>query len=448
MKELVRKDLKYNWHPYTQMKDCRRYPPLVVSRAKGVKIYGSGRKWYYDTVSSWWCNVHGHNHPFIKRAVKRQLDRFEHVLFAGFTHEPAVKLAEKLVKITPPGLDRVFYSDDGSTAVEVALKMSYQYWRNTGKPGKKRFVSLENGYHGDTIGAMNVSGVGLFSEVFSGLFFPSYKVPSPYCYRCPAGRNRRSCSVECIMPLEKLLKRKHGEIAALVMEPLVQAAGGMIIYPAEYLEKAAGLAKRYGVHLILDEVATGFGRTGRMFACDHVKGVRPDFMCLSKGITSGYLPMGVTMATSKVYNAFYAEYGKKKTFYHGHTQTANAVAASAALAVLELFDREDTLRNVRELEPLLAEGLARISELDIAGNVRSIGLIGAVELVKDRRTKKPFSFGDRAGFRIYNEGLKKNLILRPLGDVIYLFLPLCIRKRELEDILDRTYRVIKTAGVR
>jgi adenosylmethionine---8-amino-7-oxononanoate aminotransferase len=442
MKSLIEKDLKYVWHPYTQMKDCAGCPPIVIRKAEGMKLYDDRGKMYYDTISSWWCNVHGHNHPKIKKAIKKQLDSLEHVLFAGFTHEPAVLLAEKLVSLAPEGLARVFYSDNGSTAVEVALKMSLQYWRNTGRPEKKRFVYLENGYHGDTIGAMSVSGVKLYKEIFSDLFFPSYEIPSPYCYRCPAGRSAGECSMDCVLPLEKLLEERNGEIAAVILEPMVQAAGGMIVYPKEYLIKISESARKYGVHLIFDEVATGFGRTGKMFACEHA-GVSPDFMCLSKGITSGYLPLGATLMTNGIYEAFYDDYEKKKTFYHGHTQTANPLAASAALASLELFREENTLENVARLSPVLFSGLRGMAGLSCVGDVRHIGMIGALELVRDRKSKESFRFEERVGWKVYMEGLKRGLILRPLGDIIYLFLPLNIKEGELDYILSRLKKVIE-----
>jgi len=442
MKGWVEKDLRYVWHPYTQMKDCREFPPILIERAKGAKLYDSKGRFYYDTISSWWCNVHGHNHPRIKLAIKKQIDRLEHVLFAGFTHKPAVQLAEKLIRISPPNLAKVFFSDDGSTAVETALKMSFQYWQNTGKKTKTKFVSLDYGYHGDTIGAMSVSGVDLFNEVFKPLFFPSFKVPSPYCYRCPAGKNRRSCMLECIEPLEALIANRRREIAAIILEPLVMAAGGMIVYPLEYLVKAAQIAKKHGVHLVLDEIATGFGRTGRMFACQHAD-IQPDFMCLSKGITSGYLPLGATLTTDRIYKAFYADYKKRKTFYHGHTYTANPLSCSAALAGLEIFEKEKTLKKLATLIPVFHAGMDKFKKLPAVGDVRYIGMIGAVELVKDKKTKKPFSFNERIGLKVYKEGLKRNLILRPLGSIIYLYPPLSIKDRELRYILQQTLEIIR-----
>ncbi|MDO8602258.1 MAG: adenosylmethionine--8-amino-7-oxononanoate transaminase [Candidatus Omnitrophota bacterium] len=444
MNKWICKDLKFNWHPYTQMKDCENLPPVLIERAKGVKLYGSRGRFYYDTISSWWCNVHGHNHPKIKRAVKKQLDSMEHILFAGFTHKPAILLAEKLISIAPKGLTRVFFSDNGSTSVEVALKMSFQYWRITGKTNKTRFIALDHGYHGDTIGAMSVSGESLFNEAFSPMLFPSFKVPSPYCYRCPMGKDRSTCEINCVNPLEKLLKEKSKDCSAIIIEPLVLAAGGMIAYPVEYLSKVADLAGRYNVHLILDEVATGFGRTGKMFACQHLPEINPDFLCLSKGITGGYLPMGATLTTKGIYQAFYADYGKKKTFYHGHTYTANPVACSAALASINIFDEEKTLDKVKKIIPLFQGGLQRFKGLPLVGDTRGIGLIGAMELVKDKRTRKAFDFKDRIGLQVYIKGLKKNIILRPLGGVIYLFLPLCIKTDELEDVMDRAYSVIKS----
>lgn len=431
----IQKDLQYNWHPYTQMKDCQKFPPILIERAKGVKLYDAKGNFYYDTISSWWCNVHGHNHPIIKAAIKKQLDQLEHVLFAGFTHKPAITLAKKLVSITPKNLTKVFFSDNGSTSVEIGLKMSFQYWQNSGQKKKTRFVALDAGYHGDTIGTMSVSGVDLFNQQFSPLFYPNYKIPTPYCYRCPQDKQRETCHIECIEPLEKLLKNKAQEIAAMVLEPLLCAAGGMIIYPKEYLTKVGDLAQHFKVHLILDEVATGFGRTGKMFAVEHVK-VQPDFMCLSKGITGGYLPLGVTLTTDKIYQQFYADYKEKKTFYHGHTYTANPLSCAAAIASLEVFEKEKTLERIQGLIPFFHSRLEEFRELPFVGDIRSIGLVGALELVKDKKTKEPFSFTERIGLRIYQEGLQRNLILRPLGNITYLFLPLCTTKKELTYILD------------
>ncbi len=437
----IKKDLRYNWHPYTQMKDCGNDPPILIDKARGIKLYDTKGNFYYDTISSWWCNVHGHNHPKIKEAIKKQLNSLEHVLFAGFTHKPAIQLAEKLIQITPESLTKVFFSDNGSTAVETALKMSFQYWHNTGRKEKTKFVSLDYAYHGDTIGAMAVSGVSLFNQIFKPLLFSSFKVPSPYCYRCPVNKERVSCAIDCIKLLETLLKNKNREICAVILEPLVMAAGGMIIYPKEYLKKAADLTKRYEVHLILDEVATGFGRTGRMFACEHVL-IKPDFLCLSKGITAGYLPLAATLTTENIYRAFYANYRKKRTFYHGHTYTANPLACSAAIASLKVFKEENTLLKMRELIPVLREGLEKMRELSYVGDVRSIGMIGAIELVKDRETRAPFKFKERISFKIYAKGLKENIILRPLGDIIYLFLPLSMKKKDLLSVLERCHKII------
>ncbi|MFH1798686.1 MAG: adenosylmethionine--8-amino-7-oxononanoate transaminase [Candidatus Omnitrophota bacterium] len=430
---LIQKDLKYIWHPYTQMKDCEFSPPIPIAKAEGIKLYDYDGKFYYDTISSWWCNVHGHNHPVIKAAIKEQLDRFEHVLFAGFTHKPAIDLAEKLVSITPKNLTKVFYSDNGSTAVEAAMKMSFQYWQNTGVLNKTAFLSLDRAYHGDTIGAMSVSGVDLFNKTFSPLFFKSYKTPSPHCYRCPEGKEKNKCSLECLDRCEVILKENAKNIAAIIIEPLLMGAGGMIVYPAEYLKGISELARKYGTHLIVDEVATGFGRTGKMFACEHAD-IDPDFMCLSKGITSGYLPLGATLTSEEIFNAFCEDYEKLKTFYHGHTFTANPLAASAAIASIGLFEQEKSLKRVSAINERIKSFLREISDLPIVGDVRDIGVVGAVELVKNKKTKEPFGLEERMGYKIYQKGLKNNLILRPLGNVIYFFLPLCVSDNELREI--------------
>lgn len=440
---LLAKDKKYVWHPYTQAQDAEKFPPLLIKRAKGIKLYDASGKFYYDTISSWWCNVHGHNHPIIKNAIKKQLGELDHVLFAGVTHEPAIRLAEEIIALAPKSLTKVFFSDNGSTAVEVALKMSFQYWKNTGCVKKEKFIALDAGYHGDTVGTMSVSGVDLFTESFAPLFFSSFKVPSPYCYRCPMNKERKSCHIDCLSPLEKLLKDKSDEIAGIILEPFVLGAGGMIIYPKEYLSGVGKLAKKFNVHLIVDEVATGFGRTGKMFASEYA-GIKPDLMCVSKGITAGYLPLAATLATEKIARAFYAPYIENKTFYHGHTYTANPIACAAGLGSLEVFKKEKTLEHVKKIIPEFHRLLNNFRDLPLVGDIRAIGLIGALELVKDKKTKESFKFKERIGFKVYNMGLKKNLLLRPLGGIIYLFLPLCIKKDELEDIMHRAYNVIKS----
>lgn len=443
MNSWIKKDLKYIWHPYTQMKDSQKHPSLLIERARGVKLYDEKGNFYYDTIASWWCNVHGHCHPKIKAAVRKQLNCLDHVLFAGITHRPAILLAEKLVSLTPKNLTKVFFSDNGSTAVETALKMSFQYWHNLGRKNKQKFISLDYAYHGDTIGAMSVGGVSLFNEAYKPLFFAAVNAPSPYCYRCPFNQEKNNCDFECAAALENILKEKGEEIAAIILEPLVLAAGGMIVYPPQYLSAAGKLAQKYDVHLILDEVATGFGRTGKMFACQYTE-VKPDFMCLSKGLTSGVLPLAATLTTEEIYRAFYDDYEKKKTFYHGHTFTANPIACSAALESLEIFEKEGTLDRVEKLIPAFYRYLDGFREFSFAGDIRHLGLIGAIELVKDKKTKQPFLFEERIGQKIYERGLKQGLLLRPLGNIVYLFLPLCISGHDLEVILNKTRKVFES----
>lgn len=434
MNNCLAKNLLYNWHPYTQMAALADNPPLLIERAEGIKLYDAGGRWYYDTISSWWCNVHGHGHPRIREAMNRQMRRLDHVLFGAITHPGAIELSERLVGIAPDGLKRVFYSDNGSTAVEVALKMSVQYWCNTGHSEKKSFVCLERGYHGDTAGCMSVSGIDLFRAPFEPLLFDVRRVPAPYCYRCPIGKDRAQCGTECVDALEQTLHEHSGQLAAVIMEPLLMAAGGMIIYPAEYLRRAAMLAQKYNVHLILDEVATGFGRTGTMFACEQAD-VSPDFMCVSKGITSGTLPFAATLTTGEVYDAFLGTPGGGKTFYHGHTYTANPLGCAAALASMDLFEENNLLEHVVETASELRAAMEKFRDHKHVGDVRCLGMVAALEMVKDKTTKEP---QDTAFMEaIYRKGLEQNIILRPLGNVAYLFLPLCTTREELTDIVGR-----------
>ncbi|MFP4175863.1 MAG: adenosylmethionine--8-amino-7-oxononanoate transaminase, partial [Candidatus Brocadiia bacterium] len=437
MNEWLNKDLKYNWHPYTQMSRLEDDPPLFIEKADGIKLYDDDGNWYYDTIASWWCNVHGHGHPRIRNAVQEQMERLDHVLFAAVAHRPASELAERLVSITPEKLRRVFYSDDGSTAVEVALKMSVKYWRNQGREAKRSFVCLRPGYHGDTVGGMSVSGVTLFRQSFAPLLFDSTSVPGPYCYRCPLGLDRDSCDLACLQAMEESVRENADRTAGIILEPLLMAAGGMIVYPEEYLQGVARIAQRYGLHLIVDEVATGFGRTGQMFACDRA-GVNPDFMCLSKGITGGTMPLAATLTTRDVYEAFLGEPGGDRTFYHGHTYTANPVGCAAALSSLELIGQNDLLSHVRNLSPVLHDGMQQLRTLPRVGDCRHIGFMAALELVKDDDSRDPYPSWHPLLRKIYQNGLRHNIMLRPLGNIIYLFPPLCTNRRQLEDILHRT----------
>jgi adenosylmethionine-8-amino-7-oxononanoate aminotransferase len=435
-KDWLRKDLRHNWHPYTQMSTLVVEPPLLIDRAEGLFLFDAEGNRYYDAISSWWCVVHGHGHPRIREAVTRQMERLDHVLFAGITHTPAVRLASRLAAIAPEGLSRVFFSDNGSTAVEVALKMSLQCWRNLGREERTGFVCLDRGYHGDTTGCMSVSGVEAFLRAFRPILFPSRRVPAPYCYRCPEGKTYPECGVSCVDALGAALREGGETVAAVILEPLLLAAGGMIVYPPEYLARAAALARAHGVHLILDEVATGFGRTGTMFACQQA-GVSPDFLCLSKGLTGGTMPLAATITTAEVYNSFLGDPDGGKTFYHGHTYTANPVGCAAALASLDLLEEEEVVDRVARLAPRLAEGARALAELPLVGDVRGIGMVAALELVRDKGTKEALPGTAPVFHEIRREGLRRGLFLRPLGNVVYLFLPEAVTREDLDDILDR-----------
>ncbi|MFZ5764365.1 MAG: adenosylmethionine--8-amino-7-oxononanoate transaminase [Thermodesulfobacteriota bacterium] len=442
---LQERDRACLWHPYTQMHDYADRDLLLIDRAAGLFLYDDRGRPYYDTISSWWCILHGHNHPTISGRIRRQLEKLDHVLLAGTSHEPAIELAEELIRLTPADLTRVFYSDNGSTACEVALKMSLQYWRHCGRPERNRFVALERGYHGDTIGTMSLGGVPDFHQEFAAILFDSFTIPSPFCYRCPMAEEAASCRLPCLDPLEELLEKRGQSIAAMIIEPLIQAAGGMRIYPARYLNRVRELTARHGVHLILDEVATGFGRTGRMFALEHA-GIVPDFLCLSKGLTGGTLPMAATLATEAIYSAFYGPYAANRTFFHGHTFTGNPLAAAAALGSLQVFAEERPLEQTAATIPHLHEKMARFHELPWVGDVRSLGMISAIELVRDKKSKEPFTFAERIGWPIYLKGLEEGLILRPLGNIIYLWLPLCVTCADIDDITARMWRVLADEG--
>lgn len=404
------------WHPYTQMKTLEENPPIEITRAQGLKLYDTAGNFYYDTISSWWCNLLGHNHPKVTAAINQQLKNFDHIIFGGFTHKPAQDLAKTLVKITPNGLEKVFFSDNGSTAVEVALKMSFQYWQYQNQPQKQEFISLENGYHGDTIGAMSLSGVDLFNQTFSPLMFKSHKLPCP---------NSPDAEEKSLATLKTLLQKSENKIAALIIEPLLMGAGGMIIYSPNYLKEVRELTKKHNVHLIADEIAVGFGRTGKLFACEHAE-ITPDYLCLSKALTNGTLPLAVTLTTQEIFNAFYADPSEQKTFYHGHTFTANAIACAAANATLEAIETEQIMEKLPTKITKFKSQLKDLSANTDIQNLRSIGMIAAFETRKGQ----------------FQEGLAHNLILRPLGNTTYLYLPLSTTKEELDDIFDRLKKTL------
>ena len=425
--EMMKRDLEVIWHPCTQMKDHETLPLIPIKSGKGVYLYDFEGNSYIDAVSSWWVNLFGHANESINTKIKAQLDTLEHVLLAGFTHEPAVELAHKLVKITPRELKKVFYVDNGSSAVEAALKMSYHYHLNLGKR-KPLFLSLTNSYHGETIGALSVGDVALYKETYEPLLIANMQVAVPKDQSVEA-------SNEALTVLEEVLKERSDEIAAFILEPLIQGAGGMHMYHPAYLVGASALTKRYNVHLIADEIMTGFGRTGKMFACEYAD-ISPDFMTLSKGLTGGYLPLSVVMTTDEVYNAFYCDYNEYKAFLHSHSYTGNPLACSAALATLEIFEQNDVLGDNEKKSIYIKENLEKFLDLPNVKEIRQQGMVTAIEL-------KGYDVSERIGLRIYEYALSKGVLLRPLGHVIYFMPPYIITYEEIDKMIEVAYEGIQ-----
>jgi adenosylmethionine-8-amino-7-oxononanoate aminotransferase len=441
---LERLDKKHLWHPFTQMKEWHDEDPLIITEGRGSFLKDINGRWYLDGVSSIWVTLHGHRKKEINNAIKEQASLISHSTLLGLTHPPAIELAEKIVKITPEKLTRVFYSDNGSTAVEIGLKMACQYWQLKGIKEKKRFISLKNAYHGDTIGAVSVGGIDIFHKIFSPLLFKSYKAPSPYCYRCKLKKEHPSCRLQCLKEMEAVLSKDHRKIAGLIIEPLVQGAGGMIVSPPGYLKGVRRLCNKYKVLLIADEVATGFGRTGRMFACEH-EDVMPDILCIAKGITGGYLPLAATITTEKVYKMFLGDYKDLKTFFHGHTYTGNQLACAAAIANIGLFKKERTLQKMQPKIKLLKKELQKIAELPHVGNVRQKGFMIGIELVRDKKQKRPYALKDKMGIKVCSNARNKGLIIRPLGNVIVLMPHLSVSREELKQMTATVSESIREA---
>ncbi len=429
--DLSRRDLGVVWHPCTQMRDHEWLPLIPVRRGAGVWLEDYDGKRYLDAISSWWVNLFGHANPRISAAVAAQAQSLEHVLLAGCTHEPVVRLSERLLGIAPAGLARCFYADSGSAAVEIALKMSFHYWRNRGERGKTRFINLTNSYHGETLGALAVGDVALYRETYEPLLFEVSTVPSPDCYGRPPGTSWEQHSVAMFSEMERTLAREAGRTCAVIVEPLVQCAGHMRMYHPAYLPLLRDACDRYRVHLIADEIAVGFGRTGTLFACEQA-GIAPDFLCLGKGLTGGYLPLSVCMTTQQVYDAFYADYAELKAFLHSHSYSGNALACAAALATLDIFEQDDVLARNHVLAQHMRSACERFAEHPHIGEVRQTGMILALELVADRRTRAPYPWQQRRGLQVYRQALRRGALLRPLGDVIYFMPPYVIRPEEID----------------
>jgi len=440
--DLVR-DFHHIWHPCTQMKDHAEVPPLLIDRAEGIYLYDREGRRYMDVISSWWVNLFGHNHPRINQAIKDQLDKMAHVMFAGVTHQPAIDLAEKLVNTSSPQLTKVFFSDNGSTSVEVALKMSLQYWLQTGKPQKTQFIYLKGGYHGETLGALSVCGMNLFREKFERVLPQNLEVQGPDCLACPFGLKRESCNAECFEPMAQAIENNRESAAGVILEPLVQGAAGMKMYPPVYLQKLEDACKVSGVHVIYDEVAVGFGRTGSLFVSEH-HSLNPDFLCLSKGITSGYLPLAATLTTDEIYQAFYDEYETFKLFIHSHSYSANPLACAAANVTLDLLTETGFMDSLKAKIESLREQGERLRDLPWCGEFRQTGMIAAVELVQNRETLEPFPIAQRVGHQIFLEGLKREVVLRPLGNVVYFIPPLVIEPDQIATMLNAAHESIIT----
>ncbi|MFL6655881.1 MAG: adenosylmethionine--8-amino-7-oxononanoate transaminase [Sulfurifustis sp.] len=430
---LSRRDLAVLWHPCTQMHDHEELPPIPIKRGEGVWLEDYDGRRYIDAVSSWWVNLFGHSNPRINAAVAAQLDRLEHVILAGFTHEPIIELSERLIAMVPAGLTRCFYADNGSAAIEIALKMSFHYWRNRGETRRTRFICLTNSYHGETLGALSVGDVALYKETYEPLLLKAIHVTSPDCYYRERGESYADYSRRAFTAMEKALETHAAETCAVIVEPLVQCAGSMRMYDPIYLKLLREACNRYGVHLIADEIAVGFGRTGTMFACEQA-GIRPDFLCLAKGLTGGYLPLSVCLTTDEVYQAFYAEYVAQKAFLHSHSYTGNALACAAALATLDIFRTDDVIAANRKHAAHIAAALAPLADHPHVAEVRQTGMIAAIEMVQDKTRRTSYPWQERRGRRVYRYALEHGALLRPLGDVIYFMPPYVITPEEIDKL--------------
>ena len=437
----VTRDLAHVWHPCTQMKDHESVPMIPLRAGSGVWLEDFAGKRYLDGISSWWVNLFGHANPRINTAVRDQLERLEHAIFAGFTHEPAVKLAEELTRIAPAGLNRCFFADNGSAAIEVAVKMSFHFWRNSGKARKTRFITLANSYHGETLGALAVGNVELYKSIYRPLLMDVITVPSPDAFMREPGVSPAEHAERMFAHMEQALARHHDEVAAVIVEPLVQCAGSMRMYDPVYLQLLRRACDKHGVHLIADEIAVGFGRTGTLFACEQA-GIRPDYLCLSKGLTGGYLPLSVVMTTDGVYDAFYDEYARLNAFLHSHSYSGNPLACAAANATLQIFREEPVLERNTHTGAHMAASVEHLRDHPNVGEIRRRGMILAIELVKDRATKQAFPWEERRGLRIYRHALERGVLLRPLGTTIYFMPPYVIEPGEI-DLMAR----VATEGV-
>ena len=432
MPTIEQRDLRHIWHPCAQMKDYEDLPPMVIDHAKGVWLYDVYGRAYLDIVSSWWANLLGHANDTINARITAQLERLEHVIFANFSHRPAIALAERLAARVPEGLTKFHFNDNGSSAVEAALKMAFQYCQQTGRTQKTRFMCLSEGYHGETIGALSVGSMDLFAKMYQPMMMDNIHVEAPDCYRCPFGKVRGHCACECFCHAERAFEMHGKETAAMIVEPLLQGSAGMRIYPAAYLKKLRALCDAHDVLLIADEIATGFGRTGRLFATERAK-ITPDIMCVSKGLTGGYMPMSITIVKEKIYEAFYADWSEGRAFMHSHTYAGNPLGCAAALAVLDIIEEENILERAQGTAAWLTGRMKdTFGAHPNVGEIRHIGLIHAVELVAARAEKRPFDSKRRLGYAIYRRALQHGLLLRPLGDVLYFNPPLNITREELD----------------
>ncbi|MDY7025434.1 MAG: adenosylmethionine--8-amino-7-oxononanoate transaminase [Pseudomonadota bacterium] len=442
--QLRRRDLAHLWHPCTQMKDHETLPLIPIKSGKGVWLEDVDGNRYIDAVSSWWVNLFGHANPYINDRIKAQLDQLEHVILAGFTHEPVIELSERLAKITPDGLNRCFYADNGSSAVEVALKMSFHFWQNQGKTQKTQFMTLANSYHGETLATLSVGDVALYKATYKPLLMTSIVAPSPDCYQREDGQSWKDYSLSQTEPLRELFEQHHETVCAIIVEPLVQCAGSMRMYHPAYLTELRRLCDEFDIQLIADEIAVGFGRTGTLFACEQAH-ITPDYMCLSKGLTGGYLPLSVVMTTDKVYEAFYDDYEKLNGFLHSHSYTGNPLACSAALATLDLFEQNDTINANQTLINTFNSLTAPLQDHPHVAEVRQTGMICAIEMVKDKASKTPFAWQERRGLRVFEHGLKNQALLRPLGNVVYFMPPYVITPEQIEHLVSVASRGIDLA---